>query len=394
MSTPEFPDIARTDDVFLVDALLTAEEREWQHKARTFAQTKIAPTAEVDYDDKYFRTELIPEIAKQGFFGMHIKGYGCAGASPVAYGLVCLELEAVDSGWRTLVSVQGSLAMAAISKYGSEEQKQEWLPQMAAGEKIGCFGLTEPHGGSDPANMLTVARRDADGWVINGAKRWIGLASLADICIVWAMTEDGVRGFIVPTSTPGFTATPIDGKLAFRASIQCDIELTDVRVSESAMLPGARGLSGPFGCLNEARFGIVFGVMGAARACLDAAIVRSTTREVFGKPIGSFQLTQAKLADMMLEYEKGLLLALHLGRLKEKGDLTFAQISIGKLNNVREAIKIAGTARSILGGDGITNEFPVMRHMANLEAVRTYEGTDEVHALVVGREMTGLNAFV
>ncbi|MFZ4078444.1 MAG: acyl-CoA dehydrogenase family protein [Microbacteriaceae bacterium] len=394
MSTPEFPDIARTDDVFLVDALLTEEEREWQHKARTFAQTKIAPTAEVDYDDKYFRTELIPEIAKQGFFGMHIKGYGCAGASPVAYGLVCLELEAVDSGWRTLVSVQGSLAMAAISKYGSEEQKQEWLPQMAAGEKIGCFGLTEPHGGSDPANMLTVARRDADGWVINGAKRWIGLASLADICIVWAMTEDGVRGFIVPTSTPGFTATPIDGKLAFRASIQCDIELTDVRVSESAMLPGARGLSGPFGCLNEARFGIVFGVMGAARACLDAAIVRSTTREVFGKPIGSFQLTQAKLADMMLEYEKGLLLALHLGRLKEKGDLTFAQISIGKLNNVREAIKIAGTARSILGGDGITNEFPVMRHMANLEAVRTYEGTDEVHALVVGREMTGLNAFV
>ena len=394
MSTPEFPDIARTDDVFLVDALLTEEEREWQHKARTFAQTKIAPTAEVDYDNKYFRTELIPEIAKQGFFGMHIKGYGCAGASPVAYGLVCLELEAVDSGWRTLVSVQGSLAMAAISKYGSEEQKQEWLPQMAAGEKIGCFGLTEPHGGSDPANMHTVATRDADGWVLNGAKRWIGLASIADVCVVWAMTEDGVRGFIVPTLTPGFTATPIDGKLAFRASIQCDIELTNVRVGEDAMLPGAIGLSGPFGCLNEARFGIVFGVMGAARACLDAAVVRSTTREVFGKPIGSFQLTQAKLADMMLEYEKGLLLALHLGRLKEKGDLTFAQISIGKLNNVREAIKIAGTARSILGGDGITNEFPVMRHMANLEAVRTYEGTDEVHALVVGREMTGLNAFV
>ncbi|NBX23665.1 MAG: acyl-CoA dehydrogenase, partial [Microbacteriaceae bacterium] len=345
MSTPEFPDIARTDDVFLVDALLTEEEREWQHKARTFAQTKIAPTAEVDYDNKYFRTELIPEIAKQGFFGMHIKGYGCAGASPVAYGLVCLELEAVDSGWRTLVSVQGSLAMAAISKYGSEEQKQEWLPQMAAGEKIGCFGLTEPHGGSDPANMHTVATRDADGWVLNGAKRWIGLASIADVCVVWAMTEDGVRGFIVPTLTPGFTATPIDGKLAFRASIQCDIELTNVRVGEDAMLPGAIGLSGPFGCLNEARFGIVFGVMGAARACLDAAVVRSTTREVFGKPIGSFQLTQAKLADMMLEYEKGLLLALHLGRLKEKGELTFAQISIGKLNNVREAIKIAGTAR-------------------------------------------------
>lgn len=393
MSTTEFPNIARTDDVFLVDALLTDEEREWQQKARTFAQTKIAPTAEADFDVKYFRKELLPEIAKQGFLGMHIKGYGCAGASPVAYGLVCLELEAVDSGWRTLVSVQGSLAMAAIAKYGSEEQKQEWLPQMAAGEKIGCFGLTEPHGGSDPANMLTTAKREGDGWVINGAKRWIGLATLADLCIVWAMTDEGVRGFIVPTSTPGFTATAIDGKLAFRASIQCDINLTDVHVPADAMLPGAKGLSGPFGCLNEARFGIVFGVMGAARACLDAAIVRATTREVFGKPIGAFQLTQAKLADMMLEYEKGLLLALHIGRLKEKGELTYAQISIGKLNNVREAIKIAGQARSILGGDGITNEFPVMRHMANLEAVRTYEGTDEVHALVVGRELTGLNAF-
>ncbi len=394
MSNEAFPDIARTDDVFLVDALLTDEEREWQQKARTFAQTRIAPTAEADFDAKYFRTELLPEIAQQGFLGMHIKGYGCAGASPVAYGLVCLELEAVDSGWRTLVSVQGSLAMAAINKYGSEEQKQEWLPQMAAGEKIGCFGLTEPHGGSDPANMLTTATRDGDEWVLNGAKRWIGLATIADICIVWADTSDGVRGFIVPTSTPGFTAAAIDGKLAFRASIQCDIDLKDVRVPDSALLPGAKGLSGPFGCLNEARFGIVFGVMGAARACLDAAIVRSTSREVFGKPIGSFQLTQAKLADMMLEYEKGLLLALHIGRLKEKGELTYAQISVGKLNNVREAIKIAGTARSILGGDGVTNEFPVMRHMANLEAVRTYEGTDEVHALVVGREMTGLNAFV
>lgn len=393
MSTTEFPNIARTDDVFLVDALLSDEEREWQQKARTFAQTKIAPTAEADFDVKYFRKELLPEIAKQGFLGMHIKGYGCAGASPVAYGLVCLELEAVDSGWRTLVSVQGSLAMAAIAKYGSEEQKQEWLPQMAAGEKIGCFGLTEPHGGSDPANMLTTAKREGDGWVINGAKRWIGLATLADLCIVWAMTDEGVRGFIVPTSTPGFTATAIDGKLAFRASIQCDIDLNDVHVPADAILPGAKGLSGPFGCLNEARFGIVFGVMGAARACLDAAIVRATSREVFGKPIGAFQLTQAKLADMMLEYEKGLLLALHIGRLKEKGELTYAQISIGKLNNVREAIKIASQARSILGGDGITNEFPVMRHMANLEAVRTYEGTDEVHALVVGRELTGLNAF-
>jgi glutaryl-CoA dehydrogenase len=393
LSNAKFPDVARTDDVFILDALLTESEQHWQQKARAFAQTRIAPHVEADFDAKYFRAELVPEIAAQGFFGMHIHGYGCAGASPVAYGLVCLELEAVDSGWRTLVSVQGSLAMSAISKYGSEEQKQHWLPQMAAGQKLGCFGLTEPHGGSDPGNMQTRATRDAGSWVINGAKRWIGLASIADVCVLWAMTDEGVRGFLVPTTTPGFEATVIDGKRAFASSIQCDIVLTDVRVPDSAMLPGARGLSGPFGCLNEARFGIIFGVMGAARSCLDAAILRSTTREVFGKPVGGFQLTQAKLADMMLEYEKGLLLALHIGRLKEQGALTHAQISVGKLNNVREAITIAAAARSILGGDGITSEFPVMRHMANLEAVRTYEGTDEIHALIIGREITGLDAF-
>jgi len=393
MSTAKYPDVSLADEVFDFHALLSPEEKEWAMKARDFAQTQIRPVIEDDFDKKYFRKELIPLIAQQGFLGMHIKGYGCVGASAVSYGLVCLEMEAVDSGWRTFVSVQGSLAMSAISKYGTEEQKNYWLPQMAKGEKLGCFGLTEPHGGSDPANMKTTAVLEGDTWVLNGAKRWIGLATVADLCIVWAMTDEGVRGFIVPIDTPGFVATAIDGKLAMRASIQCDIELTDVRLPADAILPGAQGLSGPFGCLNEARYGIIWGAMGAARACLDAAISRSKEREVFGKAIGSFQITQAKLADMTLEYEKGVLLALHIGRQKDAGTLNLAQISVGKLNSVREALKIAREARTILGGDGITGEFPVMRHMANLEAVRTYEGTDEIHQLVIGRALTGLNAF-
>jgi glutaryl-CoA dehydrogenase len=393
MSTNAFPDVSVMDEVFDLHSLLQPEEIEWAMKARTFAQTQIRPVIEDDFDKKYFRKELIPLIAEQGFLGMHLKGYGCAGASAVSYGLVCLEIEAVDSGWRTFVSVMGSLAMSAIYKYGTEEQKNHWLPQMAKGEVLGCFGLTEPHGGSDPANMLTTATKVGDTWVINGSKRWIGLATLADICIVWAMTDEGVRGFIVPTDTPGFTATAIDGKLSMRASIQCDIEMQDVTLPADAILPHAKGLSGPFGCLNEARYGIIWGAMGAARACLDSAITRSKDREVFGKPIGSFQLTQAKLADMTLEYEKGVLLALHVGRQKDAGTLNIAQISVGKLNNVREALNIAREARTILGGDGITGEFPVMRHMANLESVRTYEGTDEIHQLVVGRALTGLNAF-
>jgi glutaryl-CoA dehydrogenase len=393
MSAATFPDVSVMDEVFDLHALLSPEEIEWAMKARTLAQTHIRPVIEDDFDKKYFRTELIPLIAEQGFLGMHLQGYGCAGASAVSYGLVCLEIEAVDSGWRTFVSVMGSLAMSAIYKFGTEEQKNLWLPQMAKGEKLGCFGLTEPHGGSDPANMLTTAKKVGDNWVINGSKRWIGLATLADICIVWAQTEEGVRGFIVPTETPGFQAIAIDGKLSMRASIQCDIELTNVTVAADALLPGATGLSGPFSCLNEARYGIIWGAMGAARACLDAAITRSKQREVFGKPIGSFQLTQAKLADMTLEYEKGVLLALHIGRQKDAGTLNIAQISVGKLNSVREALKIAREARTILGGDGVTSEFPVMRHMANLESVRTYEGTDEIHQLVIGRALTGLNAF-
>ncbi|MBS1674423.1 MAG: acyl-CoA dehydrogenase family protein [Actinobacteria bacterium] len=391
----------RTDAVFDLDALLSSDERAWQQRARSFAQERIVPVIERDFENAHFRRELIGELGAGGFLGMHLSGYGCAGAGAVSYGLACLELEAADSGWRTFVSVQGSLAMSAIAKYGSEEQKQQWLPRMAAGDAVGCFALTEPQGGSDPAAMTTTARREGGDWVLDGAKRWIGLASLADVAVVWARVDDpefgeggrAVRGFLVPTTTPGFTATPITGKLSMRASVQCDVGLDAVRLPGDAMLPGATGLSGPFGCLNEARYGIVWGAMGAARSCLEAALERSTSREVFGHPIGANQLTQAKLADMFVEVEKGILLALHLGRLKERGALTPAQISVGKLNSVREALAIAHQARTILGGDGITDAFPVMRHAANLESVRTYEGTDEIHQLVLGRALTGLDAF-
>jgi glutaryl-CoA dehydrogenase len=380
-------------DLLGLDALLTDEEREWRAAARTFARRRILPTIEDDVEDRHFRSELVAELGAAGFLGMHLSGHGAAGAGAVSYGLVCLELEAADSGWRTFVSVQGSLAMGAIATFGSEEQKTAWLPRMASGGVVGCFALTEPEGGSDPAAMRTVAVRDGGDWVLSGSKRWIGLASIAGVAIVWAQTEEGVRGFIVPTDSPGFTATPIGGKLAMRASIQCDIALDGVRVPESSRLPDALGLRAPFSCLNEARYGIVWGVMGAARACLEVAVERSTSREVFGGPIGRFQLTQSKLADMFLEYQKGVFLALDAGRRKEAGTLTPERISVGKLNNVREAIAIASAARSILGGDGVTNAFPVMRHMANLEAVRTYEGTDEIHALVIGRALTGIQAF-
>jgi len=398
----------RVDQVFDLDGLLSDEERAWQQRARAFAQERILPIIEDDFEQRHFRRELVRELGEQGFLGMHLEGYGCAGAGAVSYGLVCLELEAADSGWRTFVSVQGSLAMSAIRRYGSEEQKQRWLPGMAKGELIGCFALTEPQGGSDPAAMTTTARREGDDWVLDGAKRWIGLASVADVAVVWARVDDptgpggenaagegagAVRGFLVPTTTAGYAATPIEGKLSMRASVQCDVVFDGVRLPADAMLPEASGLSGPFGCLNEARYGIVWGAMGAARSCLEAALERSTEREVFGKPIGANQLTQAKLADMLLELEKGILLALHLGRLKERGQLTPAQISVGKLNSVREALEIAHQARTILGGDGITSAYPVMRHAANLESVRTYEGTDEIHQLILGRALTGLNAF-
>lgn len=382
------------DQLFDIADLVSAEERDWQLRARDFAQTRIAPIIDEAFEQRRLPVELLPEVGEFGAFGMYLQGYGLPGASSVAYGLVALEFEAVDSGFRTALSVQGSLAMGAIYKFGSEEQKQRWLPAMGRGEAIGFFGLTEPQGGSDPDNMITTVRREGDSWVLNGHKRWIGLATIAQIGVIWAKDEEGVvRGFLVPTDTPGFTATAIENKLSMRASLQTEIVLEDVRVPLDAMLPDAKGLSAPFKCLNEARYGIVWGAMGAARACLEVAVERSQTREVFGAPIGSKQLIQAKLADMFVEYEKGMLLALHLGRLKDAGKLSYGQISVGKLNNVREAINIASTARAILGGDGITDEFPVMRHMANLESVRTYEGTDEVHQLVIGRELTGIAAF-
>jgi glutaryl-CoA dehydrogenase len=377
---------SRTETLLGLDALLTDEQRAWRAKAAAAAST-IQGTIDADFEHATFRREYIPLLADAGLLGMNLT------EDAVSYGLACYELEAVDSSWRTFVSVQGSLAMSAIHKFGADEQRERWLPAMRAGTAIGCFALTEPAGGSDPGSMQTAARRDGGDWIIDGTKRWIGLASIADVAVVWARTDDGVRGFLVETSTPGFSATDITTKLSLRASIQCDVQLDGVRVPDSARLPGAAGLSAPFSCLTEARFGIVFGVMGAARACLDAAIERSTTREVFGGPIGGKQLVQQRLADAFVEYEKGMLLALHLGVLKSAGTLTPEQVSVGKLNNVREAIRIAHTAREILGGDGVTSEFPVMRHLANLESVRTYEGTDDIHTLVIGRGLTGIAAF-
>jgi glutaryl-CoA dehydrogenase len=380
-------------DYLGLDALLSAEELAWRDTVRTFVRDRIKPNIKDWYENAVFPVEIVPEMGRLGLLGAHLSGYGCPGRSAVEYGLAALELEAGDSGLRTFVSVQGSLAMSAIYKFGTEAHKQRWLPPMAAGELIGCFGLTEPEAGSDPASMTTTARRDGDGWIINGAKRWIGLASIADIAVIWARTEDGIRGFLVPTSTAGFTATPIEPKLAMRASIQCDIDLTDVRVPADAILPGAKGLRGPFACLNEARYGIIWGAMGAARDAYEAALAYALDRRQFGKPIASFQLTQEKLVDMVLEIGKGLLVALHIGRMKDAGTLVPEQISFGKLNNVRTAIAIARQARSILGGNGVALEYSPMRHASNLEGVRTYEGTDEVHILIMGRAITGIPAF-
>ncbi|MDQ3892613.1 MAG: acyl-CoA dehydrogenase family protein, partial [Actinomycetota bacterium] len=305
----------------------------------------------------------------------------------------CMELEAGDSGLRTFVSVQGSLAMSAIHKFGSEEQKNEWLPRMAKGEAIGCFGLTEPEAGSDPASMKTFARKEGSEWVLNGRKRWIGMGTIADVAVVWAQTDDGIRGFLVPTATQGFSARDITGKLSMRASIQCELFLEEVRLPEGAMLPEAEGLKGPFACLNEARYGIVWGAMGAARDCFECALEYSKGREQFGKPVAGFQLTQKKLVDMMVEINKGTLLALHIGRMKDEGILRPEQVSVGKLNNVREAIEIAREARTILGGNGVTLDYPVIRHANNLESVLTYEGTNEVHTLILGNALTGVPAF-
>ena len=380
-------------DYLGLDALLSAEELAWRDTVRAFVRDRIRPNIKDWYEKAVFPVEIVPEMGRLGLLGTHLRGYGCPGRSAVQYGLAALELEAGDSGLRTFVSVQGSLAMSAIAKFGTEEQKKRWLPGMAAGELIGCFGLTEPEAGSDPASMTTTARKDGDGWVINGAKRWIGLASIADIAVIWARTDDGIRGFLVPTGTPGFTATPIEPKLAMRASIQCDITLADVRVPADAILPGAAGLRGPFSCLNEARYGIIWGAMGAARDAYEAALAYALERRQFGQPIASFQLTQEKLVDMVLEIQKGLLVALHLGRMKDAGTLVPEQLSFGKLNNVRTAIAIARQARTILGGNGVALEYSPMRHASNLEGVRTYEGTDEIHILIMGRAITGIAAF-
>ncbi|WP_395640484.1 acyl-CoA dehydrogenase family protein, partial [Pseudolysinimonas sp.] len=379
-------------DLVAFESLLTDDEKQTRDVVRSFVDEHVRPNIGAWYAAAHFPRELVPEFARLGLLGMHLKGYGCAGRSAVEYGLAAAELEAGDSGLRTFVSVQGSLAMSAISKFGSEEQKQQWLPPMAAGEAIGCFALTEPASGSDPATMATVARRDGADWVLDGGKRWIGLASIAAVAIVWAQTDDGVRGFVVPTDTPGFTATPIEPKLSMRASIQCDIELNGVRLPESAMLPGARGLSGPFSCLNEARFGISWGVMGAARDSFEQAAAYADERIAFGKPLAAHQLTQAKLVDMAVDISTGFLLALQLGRLKDAGTLEPHQISVGKLDNTRKAIRIAREARTILGGNGVTLDYSPLRHADNLESVRTYEGTDEIHTLVLGQRITGIPA--
>ncbi len=381
-------------DLIATDTLLDAEERAIRDTVRQFGDDRLRP-----HVAKWFESGTIParELARDlgglGVLGMHLEGYGCAGTSAVAYGLACMELEAVDSGIRSLVSVQGSLAMFAIWKWGTEEHKQHWLPDMAAGEAIGCFGLTEPDFGSNPSGMRTSAKRDGTDWLLNGTKMWITNGAVADVAVVWAQTDDGIRGFVVPTDTPGFSAPVIKSKLSLRASITSELVLENVRLPESAVFPDVVGLKGPLSCLSEARFGIVFGVVGAARDCLETAIDYAIGREQFDKPIAGFQLTQKKLADMTVELDKAFLLALHLGRLKDAGAITPEMVSVGKLNNVREAMAIARESRTILGANGVTLEYPVLRHANNLESVLTYEGTEEIHTLVIGQAVTGIAAY-
>ncbi|GAA1853926.1 acyl-CoA dehydrogenase family protein [Myceligenerans crystallogenes] len=406
-------------DLLDLESEFSVSELEVRDRVREFADRRIRPRIARWFADAVFPREIVPELAELGVLGMHLDGYGCAGASAVEYGLACQEIEAADSGIRTFVSVQGSLAMSAIHKHGSEAQKEQWLPRLARGEAIGCFGLTEPGAGSDPAGMTTRARRDGGEWVLDGAKRWIGLASIADVAVIWAKVSDDdaaasqgarsragasssgvsttgcerVRGFLVPTSSAGFTATPIEPKLSMRASIQCDVTLDGVRLPDDAILPENPGLAGPFACLDEARYGIVWGAMGAARDAFEAALGYAGEREQFGRPIAANQLVQEKLANMALDISKGQLIALRLGRLKDAGKLRAHMISAGKLDNARTALDVCRTARTILGGNGITLDHSPLRHALNLETVRTYEGTDEVHTLVLGRHLTGLQAF-
>jgi glutaryl-CoA dehydrogenase len=380
-------------DLLKIDDELSDEERLVRDTVRKFAADRIMPHIADWFEAGTLPTDLVPELGQLGLLGMHLKGYGCAGMGPIAYGVTCREMEAADSGLRSLVSVQGSLAMFPIWKYGSEEQKNEWLPRMAAGQAIGCFGLTEPDHGSDPSSMKTRAVNNGSDWVLSGSKMWITNGSIADVAVVWAGTEEGIRGFVVPRGTGGFTSRNIHKKLSLRASITSELHFDDVRLPSDAVLPGVTGLKGPLSCLSEARFGIVWGATGAARACLESAVEYATTREQFGKKIGGFQLTQSKLAWMLADLQKAQLLALHLGRLKEAGKITPEQVSLGKMCNVRTAIDIARQARTILGANGVTLEYPVIRHANNLESVLTYEGTEEIHTLALGHAITGISAY-
>jgi glutaryl-CoA dehydrogenase len=381
-------------DLLRIDDQLNDEERLIRDTVRSFVAERVLPEVGDWFEAGTLPRSVLSEMGKLGLFGMTLTGYGCAGTGPVAYGVACRELEAADSGIRSAASVQGSLAMYPIWRYGSDSQKEEWLPRMAAGEAIGCFGLTEPDRGSDPGSMLTSARRDGSDWVLNGTKMWITNGSIADVAVLWARTDDGVRGFLVPRGARGFTARDIHKKLALRASITSELHFDDVRLPESSVLPGVTGLKGPLSCLTEARFGILWGVTGSAGTCLSTAVSYAKSREQFGKPIASFQLTQGKLASMAVRLYQAQLLALHLGRLKESaGRLEPVQVSVGKMANVRTAIDIAREARAILGANGVTLEYPIMRHASNLEAVLTYEGTEEIHALAIGQALTGISAY-
>jgi glutaryl-CoA dehydrogenase len=381
-------------DPLALDSLLDDEERMIRDTVRRYVRERFLPTVAAHYEAGTFPENVPADLGALGLLGMHLEGYGCAGASATAYGLACLELEAGDSGLRSFCSVQGSLAMFAIHHWGSEEQKQAWLPRLAAGEAIGCFGLTEPDAGSNPAGMRTRARRDGEDWVLDGTKMWITSGSLADVAVVWARTDDGaVNGFLVERGMPGFSAPAMHGKLSLRASVTSELVLDGVRLPDSARLPGADSLRGPLSCLDEARYGIVWGAAGAARACYEAALSYSTEREQFGKPLAAFQLTQAKLAEMAVKVGQSTLLALHLGRLKDSGALATEQVSFGKYHNVAAALEVARSARTLLGANGITLEYPVLRHANNLESVLTYEGTHEMHTLVLGQALTGVAAF-
>jgi len=380
-------------DLLDTTSLLTGEERDIKATVARFLADRVRPHIAGWFEDAHFPRELAPELGRLGLLGMHLEGYGCAGTGAVAYGMACLELEAVDSGLRSFVSVQGSLAMFSIWRYGSEEQKQQWLPRLAAGEAIGCFGLTEPDFGSNPAGMRTRAVRDGGDWILDGGKMWITNGGIADVATVWAATEEGVRGFLVPRGTPGFSTRDIERKLSLRASVTSELVFEGVRLPDAARLPGARGLGAPLSCLNEARFGIMFGAVGAARDCLQTALAYADSRIQFDRPISAFQLTQRKLADMAVSLNTAMLLAVHLGRLKDQHRIRPEQISAGKLNNVREAIATARECRTILGANGVSLEYSPLRHANNLESVLTYEGTAEIHTLVIGQALTGQAAY-